>query len=61
MEIEVIKKTQTKKILEMEDLGKWAETTDPSTTNKIQLEERISGIEYIIEEINKYIIQRKLN
>lgn len=53
MEIEAIKKILTEGILEMETLGKWAGTTDASITNRIQeKEERISGIEDTIEEID---------
>ena len=54
-EIEAIKKTQTESILEMENPREKTETTDASITNRIQeKEERISGIEDTIEEINVY-------
>ena len=37
---------QTKETLEMENLGKWIETTKGSITNRIEkMEERISGVE----------------
>jgi predicted nucleic acid-binding Zn-ribbon protein len=49
IEVEAIKKTQSEGILEMENLG----TTELSITNRIQeMEERISGIEDAIEEVN---------
>ena len=52
-EIEAIKKTQTEGILDMENLGKWAGTTEISITNRIQeKEERISGAEDTTEEID---------
>ena len=52
MEIEALKKTQTKGILEMENLGEKAEITDASIANRIQkLEVRISGVEDTIEQI----------
>ncbi|KAL6065661.1 hypothetical protein STEG23_028022 [Scotinomys teguina] len=53
-EIEAIKKTpQTEGRLEMENLSKQTGTTDASITNKLQeVEERISGIEDTIEEID---------
>ena len=52
-EIGVIKKTQTKGILERENLGKWTGNTDAGITNRIQdMEERISGVEDMIEEID---------
>ena len=53
LEIEAIKKTQMKGILEMENLGKRTGMTDISITNRIQeMEERISGIGYTMEEID---------
>jgi hypothetical protein len=59
MEIEAIKKTQTEEILEMENLGKWTKTTEASITNRTQeMEERISGTEDTIKEIDN-ICQRK--
>ena len=49
--IQVIKKTQTKGILDMENLGKRLGTTGANITNKIQeMEERIQGVEDFIEE-----------
>ena len=54
MKIEAIKKTQTKEILEMENLGKRTGPTDANITNRIQkMKERISGIEDTREEINQ--------
>ena len=51
--MEAIKKTQTEAILEMENLAKRTRTTEVSITNSIQeIEERISGVEDTIEEIN---------
>ena len=56
MEIEVIKKTQTKWILETENQGKQAGSTDVSITNRMQvMEESISGVEDTREEINTLI------
>jgi hypothetical protein len=53
MEIEAIKKTQSGRILEMENLGKLRGTTVASITNRIQeMEERVSGIEDVIKEID---------
>lgn len=52
-EIEAIMKTQTKGILEMENLGKRTGTTDRSITNRIQkMQERISGIDDTREDIH---------
>jgi hypothetical protein len=36
MEIELLKKTQTEEILEMENIGKRRGTTDATITNRIQ-------------------------
>ena len=48
MKIEAIKKTQTERILEMENLEKRTGTTDTSITNKIQeTEDTISSVEDI--------------
>ena len=45
------KETQTKGILERENLDKETGTTDESITNRIQeMEERMSGVEDTIEE-----------
>ena len=52
MKIEAMKNTQTEETLEMENLGKRTGTTDASITNRTQMEERISGIEDTIEEID---------
>jgi hypothetical protein len=52
MKIEAMKNTQTEETLEMENLGKRTGTTDANITNRTQMEERISGIEDTIEEID---------
>ena len=53
MKIEAIKKTQTKEILEMENLGKITGTKDTSISNRIpEMKERSSGVGVMIEEIN---------
>ena len=53
MEVETIKKTQMEANLETENLGKRSGITDVSITNRIQeMEERISGIEDAVEEID---------
>jgi predicted nucleic acid-binding Zn-ribbon protein len=53
MEVETIKKTQREKTLEIETLGKKSGTIDVSISNRIQkMEERISGAEDSIENIN---------
>jgi hypothetical protein len=53
VEIEAIKKTQTEENFRMENLEKRTETTYAKVTNRKQaMEERISGIEDTIEEIN---------
>ena len=55
-EMEAMKKTQTKNQLDMENLGKWTETTESSITNRIQeIEERISDSEDTIEKINALV------
>ena len=52
-EIGEMKKAQTRVILEMENLGKWMIATDAKITKRIQdMEERISGVEDTIEEID---------
>jgi hypothetical protein len=49
--MEAIKRTQTGAILEMENLGKRTGTTDMTITSRIQkMEERISGIEDMIQK-----------
>ena len=53
VEVETIKKTQIKANLEMENLGKKSGCTDASITSKIQeIEERISGVEDTLEEMD---------
>jgi hypothetical protein len=56
MEVETIKKSQRKTTLEIENLGKKSGAIDGSITNRIQeIEERISGAEYSIENIGTTI------
>jgi hypothetical protein len=51
MQIEVIKKTQTEGILEVENLGKRTKATDTNIANRIQeMEVRISGIDDTIDK-----------
>ncbi|ERE91574.1 Transposase, L1 containing protein [Cricetulus griseus] len=51
-EIETIKKAQSEGMLEIEKLGKRSGTKDVSITNRIQeMEERISGVEDTLAEI----------
>ena len=51
VEEKTIKKMQMKVNLKMENLGKRSRITDVSITNRIQdLEERISGVEDIVED-----------
>ena len=53
MEIETIQKSQRERNLEIENLGKRSGDIDASITNRIQeIEERISGIEDTIEDID---------
>jgi predicted nucleic acid-binding Zn-ribbon protein len=53
VEVETIKKTQMEANLKMENLGKKSGITDTSITNRMQeIEERISGVEYMEEEID---------
>jgi restriction endonuclease len=53
LEIEAIKKIQPEGILEIENLGKRTGTTDTNITNRVQeMEERLSGVEDMIEEID---------
>ena len=53
MGIEVAKKTQTKGILEMKNLGKRTRTTDASITKRIhEIEKRIPDMKDTIEEID---------
>jgi predicted nucleic acid-binding Zn-ribbon protein len=56
MEVETIKKTQRETTLKIETLGKKSGTIDASISNRIQeMEERISGAEDSIENINTTI------
>ena len=56
MEVEKIKKSQKKTTLEIENLGKKSGAIDASITNRIQeIEERISGTEDTIENIDTTI------
>jgi predicted hydrocarbon binding protein len=56
MEIETIKKSQRGRNLEIEILGKKSGTTDASISNIMQkMEERISGTEYSVENMNMTI------
>jgi uncharacterized coiled-coil protein SlyX len=56
MEVETIKKSQRETTLEIENLGKKSGPRDARITNKIQeIEERLSGAEDTIENINKTI------
>ena len=51
MEKETINKTQTEGIMEIETVDKRIRTTDASITNIMkEMEERISGLENMIEE-----------
>ena len=55
-EMEVIKKTKTERWQDMENWGKWTETTETSITNRIkEIEEWISETKDTIEEINTLI------
>ena len=56
LEIETIKKIYMEASLEMDNIGKRSEATDTSITNRIQeIEERISGVEDTIENVNTSI------
>ena len=56
MEVETIKKSQRETTLEIENLGKKSGAIDASIKNKIQeIEERISGAEDTIENIDRKI------
>jgi chromosome segregation ATPase len=56
MEIEIIKKSQRETTLEIENLGKRLGVIDVSITNRIQeIEERISGAEDTIENIDTIV------
>jgi hypothetical protein len=53
LEIEAIKKTQTERILEIENIEKRKLITDLNIANRMEeMEERISGVEDTIEEID---------
>lgn len=53
MEIKSLKKNHKQGTLEMKNLGTWTGITEAIFTNRIQaMEERISGIEDTIEEVN---------
>jgi hypothetical protein len=53
MEVETVKKSQRETILEIETLEKKSGAIDESITNRIQeIEERISGAEDTIENID---------
>ena len=53
VEIELIKKTESQRTLEMENLGEGTRTTDTSIPNRTQeIKERISNAEDILEKIN---------
>ena len=59
-EMEVMKKTQTKGRVEMENLGKQTGTTETSITNRIQeIEERISDTGDSTEKINAENLSQK--
>ena len=56
VEVETIKQTQRMAILEIENLGKKTGAINASITNRIQeIEERISGAEDTIEDIDTTI------
>jgi cell division protein FtsL len=56
MEVETMKKTQRETALEIKTLGKKSGTIDTSISNRIQeMEERISGIEDAIENMDTTI------
>jgi chromosome segregation ATPase len=60
VEIETIKKSQRETTLELETLGKRSEVIDASITNRIQeIEERISGAEDTIENIDPTVKENK--
>jgi predicted nucleic acid-binding Zn-ribbon protein len=62
MEIGTIEKSQRETILELENLGKRSGAIDASITNRIQeIEERISGAEDNIENIDTTVKKKKKN
>lgn len=53
IEMKTIKRTQTERTLEIENLDKRTRTTDTSIPSRIrETEERLSGIGDVVEEIN---------
>jgi DNA-binding FrmR family transcriptional regulator len=59
-EVDTINKTQSEATLEIENLGKKSGTIDASISNRIQeMEERISGAEGSLENINTTIKENK--
>jgi hypothetical protein len=60
MEVETMKKTQMEKIVAIETLGKKSGTIDVSISNRIQeMEERISGAEDSIENMDTTVKKNK--
>jgi predicted nucleic acid-binding Zn-ribbon protein len=60
MQVETRKKSQRETTLEIETLGKKSGVTDASITNRIkEIEERISGAEDTIENIDRTIKKLK--
>ena len=60
MEVEAIKKSQRETTLETENLGKKSGAIDASIINRIkEIEERISGAEDTIENIDRTIKKLK--
>jgi uncharacterized coiled-coil protein SlyX len=60
MELETIKKPQRESTLEIENLGKRSGVIDAGITNRIQeIEERISGAEDTIENIDRTIKEKE--
>ena len=59
MEIEILKKSQMERILEIENLGKRSGITDASITNRMQqIDKRLSGEEDTIENIVKIVEEK---
>ena len=59
-EVDTIKKTQSEATLEIETLGKKHGTIDASINNRIQeIEEKISGVEDTVEQIDKSVKNSK--
>jgi hypothetical protein len=60
MEVETVKKTQREETLDIETLGKKSGAIDASISNRIQeMEERISGAEDSIENIDTTIKENR--